>query len=155
MARSLRPASINGIVGIKPTVGLVSRTGIVPISSTQDTAGPMARTVSDAAHLLAAIAGPDADDPATRDAPTLDLLAHLSTDSLRGKRLGLVRASFGNQPEVLSLMNGALEVLRACGAELIDNVTLPSSDDYGDAELNVLLSELKVDLAGYLQRYAG
>jgi amidase len=148
------PSSVNGIVGIKPTIGLVSRSGIVPISSTQDTAGPMARTVTDAAHLLAAIAGRDADDPATRDAPTLDLLAHLKIDALRGKRLGIVRSAFGKQPEALALMDRAMEVLKGQGAVLIDNVALPSSDDYGDAELLVLLTELKVDLAAYLARYA-
>ena len=148
------PASVCGIVGIKPTVGLVSRSGIIPISSSQDTAGPMARSVSDAAHLLAVIAGRDADDPATRDAPTLDLLANLNTNALQGKRLGLVRASFGTQPDVLAAMDVARKTLKAQGAILIDDVTLPSTDDYGDAELKVLLSELKVDLAGYLARYA-
>ncbi len=148
------PASVCGIVGIKPTVGLVSRSGIIPISSTQDTAGPMARNVSDAAHLLAAIAGRDADDPATREAPTLDLLANLNTTALQGKRLGLVRAAFGTQPDVLAAMDVARKTLKSQGAILIDDVTLPAPDDYGDAELKVLLSELKVDLASYLARYA-
>ena len=148
------PSSVNGIVGIKPTIGLVSRFGIVPISSTQDTAGPMARNVTDAVHLLAAIAGRDVNDPATSDAPTLDLLAHLNTEALRGKRLGIIRSAFGKQPESLALMDQAMEVLRSQGAILIDNVALPNSDDYGDAELLVLLTELKVDLAAYLQRFA-
>lgn len=148
------PASVCGIVGIKPTLGLVSRSGIIPISSSQDTAGPMARSVSDAAHLLAVIAGRDADDPATRDAPTLDLFAYLNTSALQGKRLGLVRASFGSQPDVLAAMDVARKTLKAQGAILVDDVTLPSTDDYADAELKVLLSELKVDLASYLERYA-
>jgi amidase len=149
------PASICGVVGIKPTLGLVSRSGIIPIAHSQDTAGPMTRTVADAALLLAAIAGADPDDAAT-DAlhgKPADFAAALRTDGLRGKRLGVARNFFGNNPAVDAVIAAELAVLEAQGATLVD-VQLPNADKYGDSELEVLLSEFRPDLEAYLARYA-
>jgi amidase len=147
------PSNACGIVGIKPTVGLVSRTGIIPISRTQDTAGPMARTVADAALLLSAIAGPDPRDSVTagsagRAAP--DYTAFLDPDALRGARLGVVRGMFGGNPQVLRVMDEALAVLRDLGAELVDPVAFPTQGQFDDAEYEVLLYEFKAGLAEYL-----
>lgn len=149
------PASICGIVGIKPTLGLVSRSGIVPIAHSQDTAGPMTRTVADAALLLAAMAGADADDAATAPAAgkAADYAAALRTDGLRGKRLGVARNFFGNSPAVDAVIEAELAVLKAQGATLVD-VKVPNVDKYGDTELEVLLSEFRPDLEAYLARYA-
>ncbi|MEO7152965.1 MAG: amidase [Burkholderiaceae bacterium] len=148
------PASINGIVGLKPTVGLVSRDGIVPISHTQDTAGPMARSVADAARLLSALAGPDPRDPATARAQPTDYTRFLDPQRLRGARLGVVRNQFGSHDGVLAVMETALQALRAAGAVLVDPVELEHVDKYGDAELEVLLTEFKVGLARYLAEFA-
>jgi len=136
------PASICGIVGIKPTLGLVSRSGIIPIAHSQDTAGPMTRTVADAALLLAAMAGADTDDAATAPAAgkAADYAAALRTDGLRGKRLGVARNFFGNSPAVDAVIEAELAVLKAQGATLVD-VKVPNVDKYGDTELEVLLSE--------------
>jgi amidase len=149
------PASICGIVGIKPTLGLVSRSGIIPIAHSQDTAGPMARTVADAALLLAAMAGADTDDAATAPAAgkAADYAAALRTDGLRGKRLGVARNFFGNSPAVDAVIDAELAVLKAQGATLVD-VKVPNVDKYGDTELEVLLSEFRPDLEAYLARYA-
>jgi amidase len=147
------PASICGLVGLKPTVGLVSRSGIIPISHTQDTAGPMTRTVADCAALLAAMAGADAQDAATRDARPADYLKALDRNALRGKRLGVARNFFGSATGVDAVVEQALQVLRAQGAELID-VQLPNTDKYNDSELQVLLYEFKPGLRSYLQQYA-
>jgi amidase len=149
------PASICGIVGIKPTVGLVSRSGIIPIAHSQDTAGPMTRTVADAALLLAAIAGADPDDAATQagQGKPGDYAAALRTDGLQGRRLGVARNFFGNHPAVDAVITAELAVLEARGATLVD-VQLPNADKYGDTELEVLLSEFRPDLEAYLARYA-
>ena len=144
------PASINGIVGFKPTVGLVSRTHIVPISSSQDTAGPMAMTVREAAILLTAMAGTDPADPATRDADRrkVDYAAALDAGSLRGKRIGVTRFASGFGTD--ELLERALGVLRAHGATIVD---IKEFDDkkMGENEFTVLLVELKATLNDYLK----
>src|SRR5690606_33437955 len=109
-------SSVAGLVGIKPTVGLVSRDGIIPISQSQDTAGPMARTVADAAALLTAIAGYDPDDPAAtalRDRDPVDYLAHLKKDGLRGARIGVLRKSTGFHPAVDEAFERAIAAMKA------------------------------------------
>ena len=142
------PASINGVVGLKPTVGLVSRTHVVPISHSQDTAGPMARSVRDAALLFSAMIGPDAADPATADAAAhvLDYAAGLSADALRGKRVAVLRPAMS--PALTATYDAALATLTAAGATLVE-VKVPRPD-LGDAPLTILLTELKVDLNAYL-----
>ena len=143
------PASVNGIVGFKPSVGLVSRTRIVPISITQDTAGPMTRTVREAAELLTVLAGSDPADPATAEADSrkTDYAAGLTSASLKGKRLGLMRfaAGFGTDAALAS----ALAVLRAQGAEIVEIKELGGAKD-GPKQLPVLLTEFKVGLNAYL-----
>ncbi|RDU96796.1 amidase [Trinickia dinghuensis] len=148
------PSSINGVVGLKPTVGRVSRDGIVPISHTQDTAGPIARTVLDAARLLAAMAGPDPRDPATLGAPPPeDYVAALNKDALRGARIGIARAFFTGHDEIDQETERALAQLIVLGAELVDPIDLPKVD-YGDAEQAVLLHEFKHDLPLWLATFA-
>ena len=147
------PSSINGLVGLKPTVGLVSRDGIIPISHTQDTAGPITRSVGDAALLLDAIAGADPRDGATADARPADYAAALQPQALRGARLGVVRSQFGRHPGVDAVIEVALDALRGAGAVLIEGVEL----DLGaaeEAELSVLLYELKAGLPGWLAEFA-
>jgi amidase len=150
------PANANGLVGLKPTVGLVSRSGIIPISHTQDTAGPMARTVRDAALLLTAMAGTDPGDLATREADTKresDYTRFLVKDGLQGARLGLVKNLLGVHAHVDAVLQPALELLKAQGATLVE-VELKSAV-YDDAELEVLLFEFKADLNTYLARRGG
>jgi amidase len=149
------PASICGLVGIKPTIGLVSRSGIIPIAHSQDTAGPMARSVSDAALMLAAMAGVDPRDPVTQDGAgkVADYAAALKRDSLRGKRLGVARNFFGGSDAIDAEIGKALEALKAQGAILVD-VQVPNTEKYGDSETEVLLHEFKADLAAYLRDYA-
>lgn len=147
------PASINGLVGIKPTVGLLSRTGIIPISHTQDTAGPMARTVRDAALLLSAMAGVDPADAATQAAAGrshLDYTRFLDPNGLKGARLGVARKQFTNNPEVTKLIEGALDAMHKAGAEIIDPADLPSQGQIGSAEFEVLCYEFKAGLNAYL-----
>ena len=121
------PSSICGIVGIKPTVGLVSRSGIIPISASQDTAGPMARTVADAAALLTIIAGMDALDPATtRSNGNRDYSAFLDANALKGARLGVMRTMFSNNEHVVRVMGEALAAMKKVGAEVIDPVQIES-----------------------------
>ena len=146
------PSSVNGIVGIKPTVGLVSRTHVVPISHSQDTPGAMGRSVADVAALLTVMAGSDPADPATREADQhkRDYVAALAGASLQGKRLGVLRFATGALPAVDALFEGALSVLRAHGAEIVDLKDYKPDPTLGDAELVVLLTELKVDLNAYL-----
>lgn len=148
------PSSLNGIVGIKPTLGLVSRGGVVPISHCQDTAGPMARTVRDAAILLGALAGVDPDDAATaaargRIAP--DYTAFLDPNGLRGARLGVPRKRFfGYSPETDRIAEAALDALKRLGAVLVDPADIPHIGDYDEAENEVLLHDFKADLNQYL-----
>ena len=146
------PSAINGLVGLKPTVGLVSRTGVVPISHSQDTPGPMARSVRDAALLLNAIAGSDPADPATAEADRrkTDYTAHLRPDALNGVRIGVLRFAVGTDPHVTARFDAALADLRRQGAELVEIKELKGQDDLGKNELVVLLTELKADMPKYL-----
>jgi amidase len=147
------PSSANGLAGIKPTVGLVSRSGIVPISHSQDSAGPMCRTLRDAATLLGAIAGPDAADEASAagaaHAPT-DYVRFCDPDGLRGARIGVVRKTFGFHEGVDRLMEQALDVMRKQGATLVDPAEIETYGQFGDSEFTVLLYEFKADLNAYL-----
>jgi amidase len=148
------PASVNGLVGLKPTVGLVSRTYVVPISHDQDTPGPMGRSVADVAALLNAIAGSDPKDAATRDADRhkSDYLAGLPAASLRGKRLGVLRyAADVASPPVSAAFAGAVALLRAQGAQIVELPDFkPNVSALGELELTVLLTDLKTDLNAYL-----
>ena len=149
------PSSSCGIVGVKPTLGLLSRSGIIPIAHSQDTAGPMTRSVSDAALMLAAMAGLDAADPATLESKgrVQDYAGALRRDGLQGKRIGVARNFFGSNDAVDAIIENELGVLRAQGAVLVD-VKLPNTDKYGDSELEVLLHEFKPGLAAWLANYA-
>ena len=147
------PASINGVVGLKPTVGLVSRTHIVPISATQDTAGPMVLTVSDAALLLSVIAGTDAADPATAnaDARKQDYVAALDANALAGKRIGVARFLAGYHDATDAAFAEALETLKAAGAEVVEIEAFPSDRGaMNAAEYAVLLAEFRAGLDAYL-----
>ena len=152
------PSAINGLVGIKPTLGLVSRAGIIPIAHSQDTAGPMARTVADAAVLLSAMAGTDPRDAATGDASVhaADYTRALDPAALKGVRLGVIRGNFtqARNDLVALALEKSLEALRAQGAVLVDIPELPSAGKYGASELEVLMYELKADMAAYLAEYA-
>lgn len=145
------PASINGIVGLKPTLGLVSRTHIVPISHSQDTPGPMTQTVRDTAVLLAAIAGSDPADRATAEADTrrTDYVAAL-TGRIAGVRIGVLRDAVGGQPATKAVFERALGILRAEGAVLVDIAAVDAPKGLGAAESLVLYTELKADLNAYL-----
>lgn len=148
------PASINGIVGLKPTVGRVSRDGIVPISFTQDTPGPMTRTVADAARLLAAISGTDPRDAATHDAPPPDdYLAALDSQALRGARIGVAREYFTSHDEIDGEIERAIAQLIELGATLVDPIELPKLH-VGDEEMSVLLHEFKHALPLWLAQFA-
>jgi len=150
------PARACGIVGFKPTVGLVSRAGIIPIAHSMDTAGPMARTVRDAAILLGAMAGADPDDPATAGCKSHpDYTAFLDGEGLRGARIGLARSFFGDNPRVERLMQAGIEVLKAKGAVLVDPAELGASSAYGDVSYQVMLYEFKADLEAYLAQRGG
>ena len=150
------PSSVCGLVGIKPTVGLVSRYGVVPISHSQDTPGPMACSVADAAALLGVLAGPDPLDPATQAAPGAvpNYLKSLDRAALAGARLGLVRSAYTGLDAVDALIDAAVEKLKELGATVVDPVELPDTKKYGDAELDVLLYELKAGLNRYLPEFA-
>jgi amidase len=149
------PASVNGLVGIKPTIGVVSRNGVVPIAHSQDTAGPMTRTVADAAALLTAMAGVDGRDAATKSAEgkIVDYTKSLDANGLKGARIGVARNFFGPNDRLHAVMEAALDVMKAQGATLID-CEVPNADKYGDSELEVLLYELKTDLNAYLAEFA-
>ncbi|WP_216361247.1 amidase [Caulobacter mirabilis] len=146
------PAAVNGLVGLKPTVGLVSRTHIVPISASQDTAGPMTQTVKDAAMLLTAMAGSDPADPATReaDARRQDYVAGLKPDALKGVRIGVMRYAAGFHPETDAVFAQALKTLEAQGATLVEIDAFPNGDKIGGHEMTVLMTELKAGLNAYL-----
>jgi amidase len=149
----LSPASFTGIVGIKPTLGLISRSGIIPIAHSQDTAGPMARSVTDAAILLGALAGTDPGDSATAASDAKaerDYTRGLDADGLRGARLGVARAFFGFHPKVDALIEVALDRMKRLGAEIIDPVALKKSPELEAAELDVLRYEMKADMNAYL-----
>ncbi len=145
------PSAMNGLAGLKPTVGLVSRTHIVPISHSQDTAGPMGHSVADIATLLTVMAGSDPDDKATADADAhkTDYVAALKGASLKGVRIGILRDGIGNEPKTAVVFDAALAALKAAGAELVD-ISDSSVDGLGDAEDAVLHYELKADLNAYL-----
>lgn len=148
----LCPSAVNGLVGLKPTVGLVSRDGIIPISISQDTAGPMARTVADAAALLSVLAVADPADPAGAGAEgkTADYLAGLDKGALAGKRIGVLRQAMGYHPDVDAATEAALEVLREAGADIVDPVEIATWRQWGGAEFEVLLYEFKDGLDTYL-----
>jgi len=151
------PAAACSLVGIKPTLGLVSRTGIVPIAHSQDTAGPMARTVRDAATLLGALAGVDAQDVATSAAPSAvpDYTRSLDAKGLDGARIGVARTKlFGYHAATDAVINQAIDVLRRAGAVIVDPADIPHLGEYDDAELTVLLYEFKTDLNRYLAQFA-
>ena len=147
------PASACGIAGIKPTLGLVSRHGIVPISAAQDTAGPMARTVADAAELLTVLAAADPGDPASAAAAgqPADYTAFLDPAALRGARIGVWRDGCRQAgPATRAVLDGAVAALRGLGAILVDPVELPAADGISDHEFTALLHEFKRDLNAYL-----
>ncbi|MBS2032587.1 MAG: amidase [Deltaproteobacteria bacterium] len=150
------PAAFNGVVGLKPTVGLVSRAGIVPISHRQDTAGPIAVDVAHAAKLLTVIAGPDAKDPATAEAGAhaTDYSRFLDANALKGARIGVVRKLAGFDPAVDKVLDDAVAAMKAAGATVID-VELPHLGEYGDDELQGLLYDFKADLNAYLATRTG
>lgn len=148
------PSSVAGTVGIKPTVGTVSRSGIIPISHSQDTAGPMARSVADAATLLSAMVGRDDTDPATSESTgraIFDYHARLNREGLRGARIGVLRKSMGFHPAADAALERSLDAMRQAGAEIVD-VELPTAGQWNDAEMDVLLYEFKHGLDGYLSR---
>ena len=164
------PANANGVVGIKPTVGLVSRAGVIPISHTQDTVGPHARTVADAATVLTAIVQrtPDPRDPATSTSPlgklgqprpTLpaDYRAFLNSKGLQGARIGVVRDFEGFSPHADAIFDSAVAAIQSAGATLVDPVSFPHLADInsGLAELTVLLFDFKIDIANYLKTRTG
>ena len=146
------PSSVNGLVGIKPTIGLVSRSGIIPISHSQDTAGPMTRTVADAAVLLNALAGADPADSATRSArPALDYTKSLDAGALKGKRIGVARKKyFGYSPAADRIIDAAIAEMKAQGAVIVDPTDIPTANQLDDCEFQVLLYEFKAGLNKYL-----
>lgn len=148
------PSTANGLVGIKPTLGLVSRAGIIPIAHSQDTAGPMARTVTDAALLLNALTGIDARDALTKTSAghvERDYTRFLAPHGLTGARLGIVRKSFGFNERVDKLMEAAIEVMKQHGALIIDPADVPTAGQFDASEFEVLLYEFKADLNAYLK----
>lgn len=148
------PSSANGIVGIKPTVGLLSRSGIIPISHTQDTPGPMARTVRDAAIILGALTGIDPRDRVTNESlgkSHTDYTRFLNADGLRGARLGVARKYTGYNEDVDKLFEDAIAEMKRRGAIIIDKADLPTAGKFGDSEFEVLLYEFKSDLNDYLR----
>ncbi|HEY5616276.1 MAG TPA: amidase [Bacteroidota bacterium] len=149
------PSSSNGIVGIKPTVGLVSRSGIIPIAHSQDTAGPMARTVTDAAILLGALTGVDKNDDATNTSTGksfTDYTQFLDPNGLKGARIGVGRKFFGFNPGVDTIMNDAIDVMKKLGATIVDPADLPTHGQFRSSEFEVLLYEFKADLNAYLAK---
>ncbi|HEY8471844.1 MAG TPA: amidase [Natronosporangium sp.] len=152
------PSGANGVVGIKPTLGLVSRSGIVPISAQQDTAGPITRNVTDAAAVLSVVQGFDRRDPATRDAKPFDdrdYLDALDPDALAGARIGVWREPAAENPEVAAVLEDAVQALRDRGAVIVDNLTLPGLDEALAAQFPALLVEFKHDLNAYLDATPG
>jgi len=147
------PSHANGIVGIKPTLGLVSRAGVIPIAHSQDTAGPMARTVKDAAILLGAMAGPDPRDPATESSQgkvNSDYTPFLKEGGLKGARIGVAREFFGFNPMVDQVIEDCLLAMKEAGAELVDPAEVETKGKFSETELEVLFYEFKADLNTYL-----
>ncbi|MFW9968077.1 MAG: amidase, partial [Candidatus Thorarchaeota archaeon] len=147
------PSHVNGIVGIKPTIGLVSRSGIVPISHTQDTAGPMGRCVADAAILLGAMTGVDPRDPVTKESEGKahsDYTQFLNPKGLKGARIGVVRNLFGFDERVDEIMEDSIEVMRKNGAEIVDPTEIATTKELWEPEYEVLLYEFKSNLDAYL-----
>src|SRR6184192_601727 len=152
------PSTCCGIVGIKPTLGLVSRAGIIPIAHSQDTAGPMARSVTDAAILLNVLAGIDTRDPATLPSRTrgrVDYTRSLDANGLRGARIGVARTKFFGYSDVTdALMESAIEALKRLGAVIVDPADIATAGQFDDSEFLVLLYEFKADLHRYLAEWA-
>jgi amidase len=149
------PSSSNGLAGIKPTVGLVSRAGIIPISHSQDGAGPMCRTVRDAAILLGALTGVDADDAATAASAgksQTDYAQYCDPNGLKGARIGVARKYFGFSDSVDALMEQSLDVMKKQGATLVDPADIATFGKFDESELLVFMYELKADLNAYLAR---
>lgn len=149
------PSSINGVVGIKPTLGLLSRSGIIPIAHSQDTAGPMARTVADAAVLLGAMTGADPRDPATQESVEpgraySDYMPFLDASGLKGARIGVVRNFSDYLPRTEAVFEECLEVMKSLGAELVDPADIETEKKLGEHEIEVLYYEFKADLNAYL-----
>jgi amidase len=145
------PAAVNGLVGLKPTVGLVSGAGIIPVARSQDTAGPMGRTVADVALLLNGLAAPDeASAPGARGRIPADYTAFLRRDALQGKRFGLLRQAMGSQPDVDAATERAVTAMKAAGAVIVD-VKVRTYNAWNDLELEVLLYEFKDGLNRYLE----
>jgi amidase len=147
----ISPAAANSLVGIKPTIGLVSRRGIIPIAHSQDTAGPMARTVTDAAILLSAMAGPDAADAVTRSSSIADYTKFLDANGLRGARIGVARKRYtGYSAASDAAFERALKVMSGLGAVLVDPADMATVKSFDEPEFDVLLFEFKADLEAYL-----
>ena len=147
------PSQTNGIVGIKPTLGLVSRSGIIPIAHSQDTAGPMARSVADAAILLGVLTGVDGRDPATRSSRShalKDYRPFLDKNGLKGARIGVARKMAGTEPRTLKVFEACLDMMKQLGAVLIDPVDVPNFNKFAKTEMEVLHYEFKADLNSYL-----
>ena len=148
------PSSANGIVGIKPTLGLVSRAGIIPIAHNQDTAGPMTRTVTDAAIMLNVLAGIDTRDPATLPSRTrgrVDYTRSLDANGLRGARIGVARTKFFGYSDVTDkVVNDAIDAMKSQGAVIVDPANIATAGKFDDSEFDVLLYEFKTDLNAYL-----
>lgn len=145
------PSTTNGLVGIKPTLGLVSRSGIIPLAHSQDTAGPMCRTVRDAAILLDALAGRDPNDAASADYKGSEFyVQHCNAEGLKGRRIGVGRQFMGFNDHVDRVMEDAIRALKDAGAELVDPVNLDTNGQYDDTEFEVLLYEFKADINAYL-----
>ena len=146
------PSAHNSLVGVKPTLGTVSRSGVIPISASQDTAGPMARSVRDAAILLQALAGRDQSDRITFD--TTDFLAQLAPDSLQGKRIGIIR-EYAEHPGMIQPFENVIAALRDGGAQIVEEIQMPDMRGAGEHELTVLHYEFKQGLADYFRRRGG
>jgi amidase len=147
------PSNANSLVGIKPTLGLISRAGIVPIAHSQDTAGPMCRSVTDAVHVLVALMGVDSRDSATQaqaGKAARDYTKSLNLDGFRGARIGVHRKSFGFNDAVDKLMNDCIDIIKRHGATVIDPADIPTQGKFDDSEFEVLLYEFKADLNAYL-----
>ena len=152
------PSQTNGIVGIKPTLGLLSRGGIIPIAHSQDTPGPMARTVTDAAILLGAMSGVDAQDSATKGSRKRGISNYtkfLDREGLRDARIGVARNMMGSNPRVIKIFENCIQVLKHLGAVVIDPADVPNFDKFGKTELEVLHYEFKADLNKYLKSVNG